>query len=275
MLHQIQSRRKILSFASGALSMLVAPSALLAHAPGLRIERPDLMEIFASAGAVGAMVVYLSASKELIVINATRAEQRFIPASTFKLANSLIALETNAVKDENEIIPFGGKPQPVKAWERDMSMREALPISNVAIFQELARRIGLSRYKEWLTRLDYGNQETGTVVDRFWLNGPLRTSAVEQARFAAKLANKELPLSERSQSIVRDICRLEQSGTRALFGKTGWTGSAIGIGWLTGWVEEAGASPTSFSINIDMPAMADAPKRLAITKAVLARLEKY
>jgi beta-lactamase class D len=62
-----------------------------------------------------------------------RAERRMRPASTFKIVNSLIALETGAVKDENEIIPYGGKPQPIKAWEHDMSMRDAIRISNVAI----------------------------------------------------------------------------------------------------------------------------------------------
>jgi len=69
-----------------------------------------------------------------------------VPASTFKIANTIIALETGVVKDENEIIPYGGRP--FKHWEKDMSMREAIALSAVPIYQELARRIGLERYRE-------------------------------------------------------------------------------------------------------------------------------
>jgi beta-lactamase class D len=74
-----------------------------------------------------------------------------VPASTFKIPNSIIALETGVVKDA--IILHGGKPQPFREWKKDMSMREAIALSAVPIYQELARRIGLDRYHEWLLRL--------------------------------------------------------------------------------------------------------------------------
>src|SRR6185295_19637139 len=117
--------------------------------------------------------------------------------------NSLIALETGVVKDESEAVPYGGKPQPIKAWEKDMGLRDAIKISNVPVYQEIARRVGLARYDAWLARLDYGNRQTGTVVDRFWLDGPLAISAVEQTKFVARLAQGTLPASARSQAIVR------------------------------------------------------------------------
>ena len=69
-----------------------------------------------------------------------------------------------------------------------MSMREAIAASAVPIYQELARRIGLERYAVWLRRLDYGNCQTGNNVETFWLDGPLEISAIEEARFCAKLA---------------------------------------------------------------------------------------
>jgi len=259
--------------AGGALISLGADTAL-AQARTELIDRQDLMAAYANAGVMGGMAVYQPVANQLTLVNTARTEQRFIPASTFKLCSSLIALETGVVKDVDEAIRYGGMPQPNKAWERDMSMRDAMPISNVAIYQELARRIGLERFKAWLGKLDYGNQQTGEIVDRFWLDGPLRTSAVDQSRFAARLAEAKLPMSQRSQAMVRDICRLENSGQRILYGKTGWSGRKDGIGWLTGWIE-GGSSLTSFSINIDMPDIADAPKRLTIAKAVLSSLGLY
>ena len=150
-------------------------------------------------------------------------------------------------------------------------MREAIALSAVPIYQELARRIGLERYKVWLARLDFGNQQTGTVVDTFWLDGPLEISAIEEARFVARLAQGKLDASARAQSIARDIIRLESRDGKVLYGKTGWRFST-NLGWWTGWVEE-NSKLTAFSLNIDMPGAAtDSPKRVAIGKALLGKL---
>jgi beta-lactamase class D len=235
-------------------------------------ERADLEAVFAENGLAGTFVLYDAAADYLTLIDAKRAERRFVPASTFKIANTIIALETGVVKDENEIIPYGGQPQPFKTWEKDMSMREAIALSAVPIYQELARRIGLERYREWLPRLDFGNRQTGTIVDTFWLDGPLEISAVEEARFAARLAQQKLDASTRSQSIARDIIRLESRDGKILYGKTGWRfSSAPNLGWWTGWVEQNGQI-SAFSLNIDMPAATDAPKRVAVGKTMLSKL---
>jgi beta-lactamase class D len=268
------SRRGLLAASLLATSIVRMSETAAAQDIAERIERADLASVFSDRGTVGTMAVYEPAVRRLVLVNAKRADQRFVPASTFKLANSLIALETGVVKDENEIIPYGGKPQWNKAWERDMPMREALLLSNVQVYQEIARRVGLGRYSEWLAKLSYGNQQVGSVVDQFWLKGPLRTSAIEQALFAARLARKELPLSQRSQSIVREIARLETANGKGLFGKTGWAVGDEKIGWLTGLVE-AGQDVTAFSLNIDMPDAALAPKRIEIAKHILVALGRY
>jgi beta-lactamase class D len=58
-----------------------------------------------------------------------------------------------------------------------------------------------------------------------------------------------------------------------LYGKTGWRFSSTpNLGWWTGWVERDGKI-AAFSLNIDMPGAAtDAPKRVAIGKAMLTKL---
>ena len=156
-----------------------------------------------------------------------------------------------------------------------MPMREAIAISNVPVYQEIARRVGLARYREWLARLNYGNAQTGDVVDRFWLDGPLEISAIEQTRFLAELAQQKLPASARSQTIVRDIVRLEASGGRTLYGKTGWQFSRTPqLGWWVGWVGQGG-KPMTFALNMDMGSDADASKRIAIGKAMLSRIGVY
>src|SRR5690606_11159013 len=224
------------------------------------------------SGVVGTFVVYDVTADKLIGHARARAETRYIPASTFKIPHSLIGLSVGAVKDVNEVLPFGGKPQPFKSWEQDMSLRDAIKISNVPIYQELARRISLSRMKKQLGKIKYGNGKIGEVVDNFWLVGPLEISAEEQVRFLARLAEGTLPFAETVQQQVRDITLLEQQGDWALHGKTGWASdSEPEIGWWVGWVAKQG-KVYSFALNLDMVTANDAEKRIELGKASLKLL---
>lgn len=260
-------RRQLIAVA-GALATGIVPAGAALATP--TAERSDLRSAFDKTP--GTFALYDVAADKLAVVDRARAERRYIPASTFKITNSLIALETGAVRDETEIIPYGGKPQPFKQWERDMGMREAIAASNVPVYQEIARRIGAQRMQAMIERLQYGNRRIGNVIDRFWLDGPLEISAVEQARFVARLARRQLPVSERSQSIVRDILRLERKDDYELYGKTGWlVHEQFKIGWWTGWVERGG-KVDAFSLNMDMADIADAPRRIAIGRTLLTRL---
>jgi beta-lactamase class D len=247
-----------------------AALALPGRASASVTERPDFAAAMKEAGLTGTFVVIDARTGAMRATDARRAARRFVPASTFKIPNSLIALETGAVRDENEVVPYGGKPQFIKAWERDMSLREALPASSVPVYQEIARRVGLERYRDWLARFDYGNRDPGTSVDRFWLDGPLIISAIEEARFNVRLARRELPVSAGSAGIVRDLLKLEETGGASLYGKTGWFAKRgeTSIGWWSGWVEKAG-EVHAFALNIDMPEVAMAPKRISAGKAIL------
>jgi beta-lactamase class D len=134
-------------------------------------EGPELVKVFKDQGVSGTFVLFDIATDTMFVSDQARARKRFTPASTFKIANSLIGLDVSTVKSVDEVLPYGGKPQRIKEWERDMGLREAIRMSNVAIYQELARRIGLDRMREGVKKLGYGNMEIGEVVDRFWLVG--------------------------------------------------------------------------------------------------------
>ncbi|MDP3547870.1 MAG: penicillin-binding transpeptidase domain-containing protein [Phreatobacter sp.] len=239
-------------------------------------DRPDLLDIFRQHGAKGTFALVDAGDGETTLADLARAGRRFVPASTFKIPNSLIAIGSGVVRDADEVLPYGGGRTRNPAWARDMSLRDAMPISNVPVFQEVARRVGLPRYRDWLARLDYGNREPGTVVDRFWLEGPLRISAIEEARFNVRLARKALPASTLAQTLVHDIIRLESAGGATLYGKTGWyvQRGQTSIGWWTGWVER-GSRIHAFTLNMDMPQMAMAPRRLAIGRAILKQLGLY
>lgn len=234
--------------------------------------RDDLQSVFEAAGMRGSFALLDVASGQLTVVDRERAERPDVPASTFKIAHSLIALETGVVEDENEVIPYGGQPQPVPSWEQDMSIREAVPASNAAVFQQIARRVGPERMRTWLDRLDYGNREIGPNIDRFWLDGPLKISPVEQTRFLAELAQRQLDVSVATQQTVTDIIALERTPDYALYGKTGWRFDAEPqLGWWVGWVQR-GERLFTFALNMDMKGAADAKQREPIGRELLKRL---
>lgn len=235
-------------------------------------ESPQVAALFKSVSAHGTFVLYDVTAQRFIGHDQARAEKKFIPASTFKIPNTLIGLSVGAVKSVDEVLPYGGKPQPFKAWERDMGLRDAIALSNAAIYQELARRIGLEQMRENVAKLGYGNADIGTSVDTFWLLGPLRISAVEQTQFLANLAQEALPYPRTVQEKVREIILVEKGVNWMLYGKTGWENApSPGVGWWVGWVQKD-KRIYAFALNIDMQNAADASKRVELGKASLEAL---
>lgn len=255
---------------------LLAWGSLLHSLPARTYQDvPELAKCFQDKGVTGTFVFFDVGTDTMFVSNEARAKKRFTPASTFKIANSLIGLDVGAVKSVDEVLPYGGKPQRIKDWERDMGLREAIKVSNVPIYQELARRIGIERMREGVKKLGYGNMEIGSVVDRFWLDGPLAISAVEQAEFLAKLATGSLPIDPNAMRAVKEITLLEKTDTYALHAKTGWLVGPTPpqIGWWVGWIERDN-KVYPFALNIDMLKDEDAAKRIAIGRECLKALGK-
>ena len=258
----------------GLLAVLGAAHFADAATPAAQVEeRPDLARYFREAGVSGTWVVLDSATSKLTVVDRRRAERRYSPASTFKIPNSLVALETGAVKDTDEVLPHGGGTYKRKEWERDMNLRDAIRVSHLPIYREVARRVGLARMNEWIARLHYGNETLGTEVDQFWVNDKLKISAVEQAHFLMRLAQRSLPMSQRSQDMVHDITLIEQTPAHALHAKTGWyEAPSLSLGWWVGWVARANGSMQSFALNIDMHGEADVAKRIPLGRKLLTQM---
>lgn len=173
----------------------------------------------------------------ILIYNLNRASKRFSPASTFKIFNSLVALETSVAKDESMVIPWdktARKPE----WDKDMDMREAFKVSSVPYYQELARRIGTTEMQKALDTVRYGNKRMGGAIDQFWLNDTLQISPDEQVGFVKKLYFDKLPFSQRSHRIVRSIMLHEDSTDYKLYYKTGTQvyGEKL-MAWVVGFVE--------------------------------------
>ena len=105
---------------------------------------------------------------------------------------------------------------------KNMTMVEAMQLSTVPIYQEIAKRIGLPLMQSELSRVGYGNKNIGNIIDRFWLDGPLEITPTQSLDFVTKLSNKALPFKPEVQQAVQDMLLIETHPTFKLYGKTGW-----------------------------------------------------
>ncbi len=223
------------------LVLLLLLTALLAAAPAALAadaERHDLGRHFAAYGVTGAFVLYDLGADTFTYHDRERCHQRFIPASTFKIFNALIALETGVAADENHPIPWDGVTRGVPAWNRDHTLKSAFAVSAVWYYQEIARRIGPDAMRRHLDKLAYGNGDIAGGIDRFWLTGGLRISPVEQIALLVRLHRGQLPFAARSQDIVKTIMLQRQGEGYTLRGKTGWAQLDSDIGWYVGYIEK-------------------------------------
>jgi beta-lactamase class D len=192
-----------------------------------------------------AVIMDLNSAKKTIF--GTHADERLNPCSTFKILNSMIALDSGAVRDENESLAWDGMIREYPFWNRDHSMRTAIGVSAVWFYQEMARRIGEKRMQEMVRKAGYGNMDTSRTLTDFWLrNGSLKISANEQVDFLTKLVRNQLPFSLHSQSVTKDIIALEKDEGYTFAGKTGSCG---GTGWFVGFVEDDNVEKV-FAFNI-------------------------
>lgn len=201
----------------------------------------DYKHLYQQAGSEGSFVLFDRNQEQYTFYNEAQSEQGFIPASTFKIFNSLVGLETGMIKDENFVIAWDSVDRGRKEWNQSQDLKTAFKNSTVWYYQSLARKVGGERMKYWLDKAGYGNADTSGGIDQFWLKGGLRITPRQQVDFLQKLYNNELPFSQRSMDIVKKIMIAEQTPDHTLRAKTGWSSQGIyDIGWYVGYVETKG-----------------------------------
>jgi beta-lactamase class D len=232
---------------------------------------PVLAEIFGAHDARGTLLVRRLADGREWVHDPDRSEKALVPASTFKIANAAIALETRVVSSPDEVFPWDGMEREFAGWNQDHTLGTAMTASAVPVYQEVARRIGSDRMSEWLGRLEYGNGSIGGGIDQFWLTGELATSARDQVDFLERWHEGVLPLSPSTLEAVTAMLRQDGDTTCQLYAKTGWAFEAK-LGWWVGWT----ACPDDsfvFALNLDIrdPSV-DPGNRIRIGRAGLEAL---
>lgn len=233
------------------------------------LEKENWATFFNKAQVNGCMVLYDIQTKQLEYYNQKRCDSSYLPASTFKIFNSLVALETKAVNGIYDTIKWDGKDRGWPGWNQDQCMNSALGISCVWFYQELARRVGAVKMQEYLDKVGYGNQKMGTKIDNFWLQGDIRISANQQINFLERLIKDELPFSIENQKTVKSLMLTDSSEHYKIHSKTGWAMRVDKqIGWLVGYVE-TNDNTYIFALNIDIHKESDTKFRKGIVYDIL------
>jgi beta-lactamase class D len=235
-------------------------------------ELPVGRQAVDATGFTGAILLYDPQRNRYEAGHAERIDRQSIPASTFKIFSSLVALETGVIDDADAIIRWDGIVRGRTELNRDLDLKTAFNLSAVPHYQELVRRIGRDRMQRFIDAVGYGNRDLSGGVDAFWLTGGLRISPREQVDFLARLYRGDLPFSQATMATVREMMVNERSARHVLRAKTGWAvlPEAENVGWWVGWVErESGVLIFATVLEATAPGDTFGPARQAVTRRVL------
>lgn len=205
----------------------------------------------------GCFIVHELHTQDYFKIFNDNCDLRYSPASTYKIPHALIGLETGAIKNPTQLVPWDGNQYWSKHWNQDHSLYSAMKYSVVPYFVNLAAKIGITNMRRYLKEFDYGNQHfvaEGFLLNwqLFWLNNELKISANEQIRFLKAMYENRLNVQSKHLNIVKDTLVQKKGTLSNSMGENefvlNWapeavlsakTGATDNVGWLVGHVETA------------------------------------
>ena len=236
----------------------------------------SLGKYFKDNDVEGCFALFNNGNGKFTVYNLDRyKDSAYLPASTFKIINSLIGLQTGVISNTQMIIKWDGVTRAIPEWNKDLTMSEAFKVSAVPYYQEIARRIGKDTMQHWLDSLHYGTAKIKTRIDTFWLDNSLKITPDEELGVVKRLYFRQLPFYPAYQDTLKKIMLFEDKTAYKLSYKTGWGQKENGnaLGWVAGWIEE-NRHPYFFVLNLesknrnlDMPTV-----RMKILKDILSQL---
>lgn len=207
----------------------------------------SIAQVFSQHNLNGTVVISSMKSNQSFTHNAARSFREVSPASTFKIMNTLIALEEEVATNNDDMFLWDGEQHSIQNWNRNHSLKSAFRVSCVWCYQLLAKKIGAQKYRRYLTLSEYGDLDSNFNLTEFWLDGSLRINAVEQVGFIKQVIERSSPFTDSSYEELRNIMLMEETANYKLRFKTGWTGS---LGWIVGYVETTDGI-WAFAMNID------------------------
>jgi beta-lactamase class D len=232
-------------------------------------EDAVIEQLFRKAGIDGTIVIESVSKGQRFVHNDPRSKQAYAAASTFKIPNTLIALDEGAVSGADAVFHWDGTQYEIADWNRDQTLASAFKVSCVWCYQQLARRVGSQKYPLYIQQSNYGQLRQPFSETEFWLDGSLTISAAQQVEFLRQVIERKSPFKASSYDTLKKIMLVEETVQYRLYAKTGWaTRIPPRIGWYVGYVE----TPDDiwlFALNMTTRDVNDLPLRVQIAKNAL------
>lgn len=203
---------------------------------------PEFQSIIDTANVNGSILIYDFKEDKRYSNDFEWTKKGKLPASTFKITNSIIALETGIVENDSTLFKWDGRERRMKVWEQDLVFRDAFHLSCVPCYQEIAKKIGAEKMNDYLNKLDYGQMKVDVnSIDLFWLEGDSKINQLQQIDFLKRFYSSELPISQKTETIMKRLMVIEKNDGFKLSGKTGWSiRNGNNNAWFVGYVETQG-----------------------------------
>lgn len=231
-------------------------------------EEKSIARLYSENSIVGSILIESADGSIKHQYNVADNES-FIPASTFKIPNTLIILEEGLIKDQREIIKWDGKERTYAPWNKDQTLKTAFQYSCVWCYQFYAKQVGDEKYHSYLRKFNYGNLLTGDDITRFWLDGDLRISVKDQIKFLRKVYAEDLPVQKQHIKTLKNIMLTDDEVDYKIWSKTGWSGKD---GWYIGYLE-ADNKTWFFAHHIEINTQSDLALRKKITLQIFKMLK--
>lgn len=244
-------------------------------------QAQNLEQYFAAAGVEGSIILFDTKQNKWIKSDKADANRGTLPASTFKLFHTLIALEEGIITGAQDTMQWDGIPKKFKSfnmavWNQDTDLEMAFKNSTVWYYMEIAKQIKRACYRKYLRKARYSNRKVkqGKVND-FWNFGALKVKPIEQIRFLRRLYKNELPFKKTHQNVLKELMIERKTADYTLSSKTGWAYDGQDIGWYIGYVDYKGNTiffATRLQKELNQALKNFSKLRKSITRTILSDL---
>ncbi len=190
-----------------------------------------------------------------ILMQEGNCRDRVTPASTFKIALSLIGFDSGFLQDERTpSLPYrsGDPAWGGAAWRQDTDATRWMTYSVVWFSQRITHALGAPRVQKYVKEFNYGNADISgdagknNGLDRAWIGSSLVISPLEQMTFLQKLVRRELPVSAHAFDMTNQIVQTNllpdgwtvhgKTGTAFPHHADGTNDETRAHGWFVGWI---------------------------------------
>ncbi len=216
-------------------------------------ENTSWTQLLDSLNLQGSILIWDYEQNILYSNNFDRTNEGFLPASTFKIPNSIVALESGVLHSDTGQIIWQGDDRYLDVWEQNLSFRQAYQYSCVPCYQDVALKVGVKQMRYYLEKIQYpGMVFDEEQLDRFWLEGESKISQMQQIEFLKKLYFNEIGLKDSTISIMKRMMLVEDSQANQWYAKTGWAvRQGNNLGWYVGYLITPENRILFFATNVE------------------------